>query len=227
MKKGRKSLWMLLLCGIAIPVLFWYMLSNAPLLSIHRIGVYLGSGEKTKQARALSDFGARSEKSCDLVDSDGDGKPDKIPEDCTYGIEALRPLLPVLIQVCKSPQTHYEVRLRCGWALQKFDEDSEVESLLLRLLMTSDAEDPEHWIKYNAALALARQGNQKAKPELQSMLAGHNPPNVRQSAAHVYFRLALESDEGFVRTFINDKDPVVRGLMKSALTKTYGSTEGP
>ncbi len=120
-----------------------------------------------------------------------------------------------------------EVRLRCGWALQKFEKTPEVENLLVKLLMTTEAEDPEHWIKYNAALALGRQGNQKAKSELQSMLAGHNPPNVRQSAAHVYLRVAQETDEGFVRTFANDKDPIVRKLMRGVLTELTTASSSP
>jgi len=167
----------------------------------------------------LADFGARAEKDCPKEDTNNDGTPDSVPKDCEYGVEPLKHLLPVLIKACASPQTHYEVRLRCGWALQKFEGIPEVENLLVKLLMVTDEEDPEHWIKYNAALALGRQGNQKAKSELQSMLAGHNPPNVRQSAAHVFFKVALSTDEGYVRTFANDKDPIVRNLMRGVLNR--------
>ncbi len=176
-KTRKKTVWMLAICGIVIPLVFVYVLFNKQTLNKGKIRSYLLSKEEVRQLEALKSFGNRSEKQTKEMEDE---------------------FLPLVLDVC-NVGTSVTIRSHCAYALQKFAHKDDVASLLLGYLKvgtTGTTEQGEHLVRYSAALALARgeSTDPKVREVLYVMLEDRDR-SIRRQAAVQFHRVATQSDK--------------------------------
>lgn len=215
--KRKKSTLLLLLVGFGIPAYFVYELASSNRLEMKKITVYLHSGEIPKQTRALDSFEDYAKEAFPKESQELTEEQIKIKDD-------LEIILQDVVRFCGEKVEAQQVLIRCGWALQNFADRSNVRMMLVDLMAHDDK-----MVRYNAALALARKGEDVAKPVIQTMIApSERDRKIRYSAAVQLHNIADDTDIEWIRTVMyTEPEPRIKNVLKLLLERLEGvSTPG-